>query len=108
MSKIPINRNLYNNDPDLLNAILYCHFEDVIASEHQVYEEEELNQENQSFVASINLGLSTQSVMRHLVKIYKQVLKVREIKKKIENDPLNSKAHEKEMWLQYNKVTEHK
>ena len=43
MNSIPIKSQLYNNDPDLLNAILFTHFEDVIAGEQQVFDELEDN-----------------------------------------------------------------
>lgn len=46
--------------------------------------------------------------MRHLVGIYDNVKKISATKKKMTNDPLNAKKHEREMWLYYNKVTEHK
>ena len=46
--------------------------------------------------------------MKHLVGILKTVRLIREIKKKMANDPLHSKIHEKEMWKLFNKVTEYK
>lgn len=46
--------------------------------------------------------------MRHLIRLLKHAKRIREIKKKMNNDPLHSKVHEKEMWQEYNKVTEHK
>lgn len=46
--------------------------------------------------------------MRHLVGIIENVKNIREIKKKMANDPLHSKTHEKDMWKEFNKVTEHK
>ena len=56
----------------------------------------------------INFGLSTHCVMEHLRAIIAHVRKIREIKKKLANDPLHAKLHEKKMWHQYNCVTEHK
>lgn len=39
MNSIPLAKSTYNNNPDLLNAILYTHFEDALVGELQVHEE---------------------------------------------------------------------
>ena len=33
MNNIPMSKSAYNNNPDLLNAILYSHFEDALVGE---------------------------------------------------------------------------
>lgn len=46
--------------------------------------------------------------MKHLVAIYDLVKRISTTKKKMQNDPLGSRAYEKEIWTLYQKVTDHK
>ena len=108
MIDIPLSKSEYNNNPEYLNAVMVTHFEDIISGELQFYDQLEEVQQFQNQVASIHYGMTSQNIMKHLVAIFSQAKKIHEIKKKMKNDPLNAKDHEKQMWKRYNKVTYHK
>ena len=46
--------------------------------------------------------------MRHLVAIYDLVKQIAVAKKRMQNDPLGSRKYEKEIWILYQRVTDHK
>ena len=46
--------------------------------------------------------------MQYLVEIYRCVKRIAILKKKMKNDPLNARSHEKEIWNLYQRVTENK
>lgn len=74
IDEIPIAKEDYNNNPDLLAAMIVGHIEDVCQGEAQVIEEMEddelYSQETCNQVASIHFGLTSQNCMKHLVAIY--------------------------------------
>ena len=74
IDEIPIANEDYNNNPDLLAAMIVGHIEDVCQGEAQVIEEMEddelYSQETSNQVASIHFGLTSQNCMKHLVAIY--------------------------------------
>jgi len=43
--------------------------------------------------------------MKYLVEIFNTVEKINSLKQKMQNDPLDSNIHEREMWILYTKVT---
>jgi hypothetical protein len=49
---------------------------------------------NQSKIASIHFGITSQSVMKHLVDIFKVVKMIRELKEKMANHPFNQAEYE--------------
>lgn len=71
LPEIPIKQENYNNNPDLLTAQLALHLEEIVAHELQVIPELKEIQENEGKVVSIHYGLSSQTTMIHLVKIFK-------------------------------------
>ena len=68
----------------------------------------EETQVNQCEIASIQFGLTSQNIMRHLVGIFKEVRQIQQLKKKMTNDPENQSEYEKQIWKHYNAVTSHK
>lgn len=112
LDEIPIAKEEYNNNPDLLAAMMVAHIEDVCQGEAQAIEEMEddelYSQETCSQVASIHFGLTSQNCMRHLVAIYDLVKQIAVAKKRMQNDPLGSRKYEKEIWILYQRVTDHK
>ena len=59
-------------------------------------------------MTGIHFGLTTQNIMKYLVEIYRCVKRIAILKKKMKNDPLNARSHEKEIWNLYQRVTENK
>ena len=46
MNQVTIPKSAYKNNPDLLMAILFTHFEDVLVGELQVHEDVEFEQKH--------------------------------------------------------------
>ena len=92
--------------------MMATHIEDICQGEAQAIEEMELDeqydQKNNFHITGINFGLTTQNIMKYLVEIYNCVKKIAMLKKKMKNDPLNARKHEKAIWSLYQKVTDNK
>lgn len=91
---IPVNSEDYQNNPELLKAMIVAHLESITSNELQVIEELEETQVNQSEIASIHFGLTSQSIMKHLVNIFNEVREIAALHKKIKNDPGNAATYE--------------
>lgn len=53
----------------------------------------------------INYGLSSQTTMGHLVKIWEECEKIADLKKKIQVDPAGTRDYEAEIWRHYAQIT---
>jgi uncharacterized membrane protein len=94
LPEIPIKKENYDNNPDLLTAQLALHLEEIVAHELQSIPELKEIQENQGKVVSIHYGLSSQTTMIYLVEIFKQCEKIADLRKKILVDPPKTRVYE--------------
>jgi len=83
MPFIPINRDQYQNNPDLLTAQLATHLEEIVGHELQVIKELEDIQENQGQVINVYFGLNSQTTMKYMVDIFAECEKIADLRKKI-------------------------
>lgn len=105
LPEIPLGHEEFNNNPDLLTAMLATHLEKVTQHELQQIEELELIQQNHTQVVDINYGLSSQTTMSHLVKIFDECEKIADLKKKIQVDPPRTREYEADVWKHSTNVT---
>ena len=105
LPNIPIELEEYNNNPDLLTAMLTTHLEKITQHELQQIEELELIQQNYYQIVEINFGLSSQTTMSHLVKIFDECEKIADLKKKIQVDPARTREYEAKVWYHSTHVT---
>jgi hypothetical protein len=105
LPSIPISSDEYLNNPDLLTAMLATHLEKTTQHELQQIEELELIQQNYYHVVEINYGLSSQTTMSHLVKIFDECEKIADLKKKIQVDPSRTREYEAQVWKHSTNVT---
>mmetsp|Transcript_14014 Transcript_14014/g.23808 ORF Transcript_14014/g.23808 Transcript_14014/m.23808 type:complete len:888 (-) Transcript_14014:196-2859(-) len=105
---IPINESDYNNNPELLKAMIVTHLEEIMRNESQVIDEMEDYQEFQDQVVNVHFGLTSQNIMKYLVGIFEEVEKIAKLKRKMLNDPLQSHNYEKDIWSCYRQITQYK
>jgi len=98
---IPIEPEEYNNDIDLLKAMVVTHLEEVVKGEAMVNPEFHDIIKNEDQLISCHFGLTSYNIMQHLVKIYDTVKEIKILKGKISNDPLNASKYERESWKLY-------
>lgn len=88
--------------------MLQTHFEDVVKSEAQVVEDDEVAQSvegEHGEIIQINYAENTHQMLEHLKAILDTVKNIHQINKKIKNDPLRSQVYEQEKWKLFNRVT---
>lgn len=98
IQKIPVAPEDYNNNPELLTAMMAVHLEDVVSNELHVVDEMDDTLSNHDQVTSVHFGLTSQNIIRHLVNIFEEVKTIAVLEKKMKNDPLNAAEYEKEKW----------
>jgi hypothetical protein len=106
LPSIPISPKDYNNNPELLTAMIATHLEDVLITKFM--QDEKLNEDEAkdlSQVSSIHYGMRAHHPITYLVKISECVKQVSVLKKKMQYDVLNSHIYEEEMWGLYTQVT---
>lgn len=102
---IPIKRDQYHNNPDLLCAQLAVHLEEIVGHELQVIQELNEIQENQGQVTNVYFGLNSQTTMKYLVDVFAECEKIADLRKKIQVDPPSTRIYEAEQWKHYTNVT---
>lgn len=133
IKKIPIKREEYDNNPELLKAMIAVHLENVIQSEPQIndipeHQRYEVAVNENAFgqlinmsklhtlnltsrrlkecdVISINFGMTSFSVMSKLISIQAEIKDIQSLYQRRENDPLRQVEYEREIWKKYKEVT---
>lgn len=105
--KIPVKKEDYNNSPELLQAIVATHLEEVTRNELQQIPELVEFQENQTLVSSVHFGLKSHILMKHIIQIYQVCEKIADLKKKIQVDKVNSRKYEAKIWKHYKSITKY-
>jgi hypothetical protein len=104
--EIPIYSDDYNNNPDLLTAMLACHLEEIVGHELQQIPELTTIQKNEHQVLQINYGYTNHTALRFIVQMWEECEKIANLKKKIEVDPDYTRIYEAQIWQHYAVITE--
>ena len=90
MESIPIPKDKYMNDADLLSAIMAPHLEDEVAYGIEKAGTQRDQALNLAQIVKINYGMTDHNTMRHLVGILQDIRKIQALRKKMQNDPKNT------------------
>lgn len=108
MKEIPLKPEQYNNNPELLRAMMTTHMEGILSNEPQVIHELENEQDNEAQITSIHFSMTSHNVMQYLACIYETIKQIQRIKLKMKNDPINKVRYERQLWQLCNLVTDYK
>mmetsp|Transcript_1146 Transcript_1146/g.2100 ORF Transcript_1146/g.2100 Transcript_1146/m.2100 type:complete len:700 (+) Transcript_1146:1456-3555(+) len=104
IENVPIPPSDYENNPELLAAMIVPHLEEVVRNEVQVISELE-GEAHESEIIAIHFGRTTQNIIKYLVQIYECAQEISLLRQKIKNDPLNIAEYERREWKLYTRIT---